>query len=165
MTGLDSDNAITVGVGDIINATITLNQSFTIPASVDLTWVDLTLNGSSFPSGDTQTNSGTMTFSNGGTSVLDNIPGNCSTSDSLPICYTWDNPGSITFDKVIMSFEITELASSTVPGPTATLDSAVLGYTLFSPAAPVPEPETYAMMLAGLGLLGFAARRKNQKTG
>ena len=25
---------------------------------------------------------------------------------------------------------------------------------------PVPEPETYAMMLAGLGLLGFIARRK-----
>lgn len=29
-------------------------------------------------------------------------------------------------------------------------------------AAPVPEPETYAMMLAGLGLLGFFARRKKQ---
>ena len=28
----------------------------------------------------------------------------------------------------------------------------------------VPEPETYAMMLAGLGLLGFAARRRKQKT-
>lgn len=28
--------------------------------------------------------------------------------------------------------------------------------------APVPEPETYAMMLAGLGLLGFAARRKQK---
>lgn len=27
---------------------------------------------------------------------------------------------------------------------------------------PVPEPETYAMMLVGLGLLGFSARRKNQ---
>ncbi len=26
--------------------------------------------------------------------------------------------------------------------------------------APVPEPETYAMMLAGLGLLGFTARRR-----
>lgn len=25
---------------------------------------------------------------------------------------------------------------------------------------PVPEPETYAMMLAGLGLVGFAARRR-----
>jgi hypothetical protein len=26
--------------------------------------------------------------------------------------------------------------------------------------APVPEPETYAMLLAGLGLLGFTARRR-----
>jgi hypothetical protein len=32
-----------------------------------------------------------------------------------------------------------------------------------SVAAPVPEPETYAMMLAGLGLLGVFARRKKQK--
>lgn len=28
------------------------------------------------------------------------------------------------------------------------------------PLAPVPEPETYAMMLAGLGALGFLARRR-----
>ncbi len=27
----------------------------------------------------------------------------------------------------------------------------------------IPEPETYAMMLAGLGLLGFVARRRKQK--
>lgn len=30
-------------------------------------------------------------------------------------------------------------------------------------ATPVPEPETYAMMLAGLGMLGFTARRKTKK--
>jgi len=29
--------------------------------------------------------------------------------------------------------------------------------------AAIPEPETYAMLLAGLGLLGFAARRRKQK--
>ena len=29
----------------------------------------------------------------------------------------------------------------------------------------VPEPETYAMLLAGLGLIGFMARRKNALRG
>ncbi|MBI5790619.1 MAG: PEP-CTERM sorting domain-containing protein [Rhodocyclales bacterium] len=33
----------------------------------------------------------------------------------------------------------------------------------FNSAAPVPEPETYAMMLAGLGLLGVVARRRRQR--
>jgi hypothetical protein len=36
----------------------------------------------------------------------------------------------------------------------------------FSPIqTPVPEPETYAMMLVGLGLLGMSARRKSQYLG
>ena len=43
----------------------------------------------------------------------------------------------------------------------------VLSWTLedhFAPiAAGIPEPETYAMLLAGLGLLGFIARRRKQK--
>jgi hypothetical protein len=32
-----------------------------------------------------------------------------------------------------------------------------------SMAAPVPEPETYGMMLGGLGLLGFLARRRKKQ--
>jgi hypothetical protein len=35
--------------------------------------------------------------------------------------------------------------------------------TAFSLTSAVPEPETYAMMLAGLGLVGFAARRRKAK--
>ncbi len=31
-----------------------------------------------------------------------------------------------------------------------------------TPLAAVPEPETYAMLLAGLGLIGFSVRRKQQ---
>jgi hypothetical protein len=29
--------------------------------------------------------------------------------------------------------------------------------------SPVPEPETYALMLAGLGLVGFMARKRKAK--
>lgn len=32
-------------------------------------------------------------------------------------------------------------------------------------AAAVPEPETYAMLLVGLGLIGFVANRKNMRSG
>ena len=36
-------------------------------------------------------------------------------------------------------------------------------YRVTDIAAPVPEPETYAMLLAGLGLMGGIARRRKQK--
>jgi len=35
------------------------------------------------------------------------------------------------------------------------------GYSAkYTPVSPVPEPETYAMLLVGLGLIGFTARRR-----
>jgi hypothetical protein len=45
----------------------------------------------------------------------------------------------------------------------STFDSSTNGSWSLSEhrvAAPIPEPETYAMMLAGLGVLGFMTRRK-----
>ena len=35
-------------------------------------------------------------------------------------------------------------------------------YRIEMVTAPIPEPETYALMLAGLGLVGFMARRRKQ---
>lgn len=37
-------------------------------------------------------------------------------------------------------------------------------YSIAAVAAPIPEPETYALMLAGLGMVGFmAARRRDRR--
>ena len=45
---------------------------------------------------------------------------------------------------------------TTLDGTTATLDARI--------TSPVPEPETYAMLLAGLGLMGAVARRRSKKS-
>jgi hypothetical protein len=49
--------------------------------------------------------------------------------------------------------------------PTGAGEKVSLGFETFSasnPISPVPEPESYAMLLAGLGLMGtIALRRKN----
>jgi len=53
LNGLDSSNAITVAQGDTVTATITLDRSFTIPASVDTAWIQLSMYGTNFPAVDT----------------------------------------------------------------------------------------------------------------
>jgi hypothetical protein len=163
LNGLDASNAITVAVGDTIQATVTLDQSVTIPASVDTTWITFGLGGSNFPAIDTGTNKNAVAFFNQGVAGLSGADSNCSTSERLVSCNLFNKPNnpSITFDQAIMSFEIEKLV--TLPGQTVTLDNASISYTLFSPAALVPEPETYAMLLAGLGLIGGIAGRRNRQ--
>jgi len=55
---------------------------------------------------------------------------------------------------------------STTPGTGWQLPfsgSGFLSLQYTAVTAPVPEPESYAMLFAGLGLLGFVARRRKQK--
>ncbi len=44
------------------------------------------------------------------------------------------------------------------------LSAANGGSIWYTPTTAIPEPETYAMLLAGLGLMGFVARRRAKKT-
>ena len=57
------------------------------------------------------------------------------------------------------------LTDPTGPAPNGVESSQVFTISRNSDVvlSPVPEPETYAMVLAGLGLLGFMARRRKQK--
>ncbi|MBS0298954.1 MAG: PEP-CTERM sorting domain-containing protein [Proteobacteria bacterium] len=66
---------------------------------------------------------------------------------------------------------VAELAGTVITASVRFADSSVLAYSgtmgivgpdVAANLVPVPEPETYAMLLAGLGVLGFAGYRRKQ---
>ncbi|QOJ24872.1 MAG: PEP-CTERM sorting domain-containing protein [Gammaproteobacteria bacterium] len=68
---------------------------------------------------------------------------------------------------------VAELAGTVITASVRFADSSVLVYSgtmgivgpdVAANLVPVPEPETYAMLLAGLGVLGFAGYRRKQVT-
>ncbi|MDP3607682.1 MAG: PEP-CTERM sorting domain-containing protein [Methylophilus sp.] len=74
-------------------------------------------------------------------------------NSSLPYAYT---TGFQTFSQTFNTASSVTLAFGVVDVNDYNVTSALW----FDNVAVVPEPETYAMLLAGLGLLGFASRRK-----
>ena len=67
---------------------------------------------------------------------------------------TADSSGALT----LASGWLTSLSSGAHPG-IAVLDSSEHQDVIY---APVPEPESYALMLGGLGVIGFVARRRKR---
>ena len=148
---------ITVSQGDIIDATVTLDTPYTIPASGTSTSFVFYLEGSSFPTENTGAH-GTISFFSGGTSgtnLLNSGPLDNTTSNQLALAFAFPTTASITFDSFTADLSVTTL------GQTATLDSAQFTYFLFSPSAPVPIPG--ALLLFGPGLAGLAVIRRRFK--
>ncbi len=73
------------------------------------------------------------------------------------------------FDSGALTFNLTGGATLAAVGSTGALnwgafgDAVAAGDWVMTGVAPVPEPETYAMMLAGLGLLAWTGRRRKLK--
>jgi len=65
----------------------------------------------------------------------------------------WSQVG-LSFNGVAKSIYFGETLNFTV------FDNVTLGGNLTAVPPPVPEPETYALLLAGLGLIGFSVRRR-----
>jgi PEP-CTERM motif len=117
----------------------------------------------------------TLTFTGGGIDYISFLWGSPDTYNVLTVTST---AGTQTFSAASLGFavtngdqsfsqyvqfqglagtKITSLGFSNSPAQNA-FESAN-----YSVTAPVPEPETYALLLAGLGAVGFVARRRRNK--
>ncbi len=67
------------------------------------------------------------------------------------------NPGTTSFTQIIRTN-----ARNYTAGNFGLLDGIGDNANGFAPTSAVPEPETYSMLLAGLGLMGAIARRRNK---
>jgi hypothetical protein len=82
---------------------------------------------------------------------------------------TWSmNGADVTLDDFLLSavtnlqkpspsFGVISMPGANTPGASGS------NWVAGSPVAPIPEPSTYALMAAGLGLVGFVARRRKPK--
>jgi hypothetical protein len=168
LEGLSSSNAITVSPGDEIVATVALDQLLSLPTTspstnnpLYLTWVEITLTGSNFPSVDTQADSKSTVFSNGGSSVFEIGPFQSTTTNGRLVNAVTFLPQALSFDTLLMDFTI-PTSDTSIEGNknlfnTAQLDGSRLGYWLFSSNSPVPTPEPTTLLFLSFGLMGVAA--------
>jgi hypothetical protein len=70
------------------------------------------------------------------------------------VMFTWENSGYTKFDSVAL--HVQGLEGNTVG------NSDSVWYGPGGTPAPIPEPQTYALMLAGLAAVGFMVRRRRQ---
>jgi hypothetical protein len=93
-----------------------------------------------------------------GPGILGN--GNQSSNDTLyQNIYAYGNPSQSFSDSRTLGVSFLNLTAGDMTG---TLRAGAYAYG-YSNAAPVPEPESYALLLAGLGLLGLVAGRRRIK--
>lgn len=142
---------ITVQQGNNVIATVTLNQSYTIPPPGSLTIFTFDLTGPTTPTGYTET-SETTSFYNMG-SLVASESASAGASGQLASAFFWpSNNGAITFNKITTDFTVATLDAQT------TFTTAQMVYELQSPATVAPIPG--AVWLLGSGLAGLIGLKR-----
>lgn len=159
--GLDAFPSFQITQGEQIEATVTLDGLYTLPASATTRFIRLFLSGPDLGPLNPVATSGGIELFNGPASVLVVTPQICLTSTSLAACVSLTPPSyapaALTFDKAVFSFTI-----DTLNGPTpVTVESALFDTVV---TTPVPEASTWALLSAGLVLMGGVVRRRRSRT-
>lgn len=158
------------GIGTIVGGTTYMaDQPFAdIPAGA-------VFQGRFLAAGPTPTEPSTLTFSGAGLSYISFLWGSPDTYNRLTVNSTG---GSQMFTAVGLGFPVTNGDQSFSQYVEFTANAGVMITSLvfsnmpsinafetanYSITRAIPEPETYALMLAGLGALGFVARRRKQR--
>jgi hypothetical protein len=83
-----------------------------------------------------------------------------------PSANVWINFSDLGLTGDVLTLRLNDRANNSYPPPYYTLsaDWILIQEVTFDGTPAIPEPDTYAMLLAGLGLLGLAARRRKQNS-
>ena len=103
-------------------------------------------------------NDGTMWFTVGAGQVAGTIDFAWSTSSNIRVINVW-NVSMVGGNSVYTAALVPGMENGPFPGYNASFNMAP---PLDDMPPPIPEASTYTMMLAGLGLVGFVARRRKQ---
>ena len=152
---LDAFAPFQITAGEDIVATVALDGAYTLPGAPSDRFIRLFFNGPDLaPLNPVQTSGGIELFL-GGMSLQQVTGQGCGTSTALAACVVLPAPSTtpLTFDKVVFTFSIDTL-NGAMP---VTVESAYFDTVV---TTPVPEASTWALLSAGLALVGGAVRRR-----
>jgi len=95
--------------------------------------------------------------------VIQSLPSTFKKLDWVSFAFVTGTSPGVCDNGCSTDFAIDNIALTTAICDTSTAGNACSNPFAPGPTNPIPEPETYAMLLAGLGVLGLVARRRKQK--
>lgn len=151
---LDAFPAFSVALGDTVHATVKLDAVHLTGSNSEPLAFLFGVTGSAFPPGDTSSGNSTTAFFDGAVAGPTGGPLTSFTSGQLTTLNYFAAGQPISFDKVVLDFTVAQLSA------TALIESGSIYSVLSSPAAPVPEPGTWVMLLVGLAAVGTLGKRR-----
>jgi len=153
---LDSFSAFTVSPLESFVATVSFDGAYTLPTAAGNRFIRLFLQGPDLVSADPVGTQGDVELFLGGSLVAGVYGQGCGTSTAVAACVSLlpTHTSALTFDKAVFTFTVDTLDH------TRTASTAVFDTVL---TTPVPEAQTWALLTAGLAMLGALGHRRRSR--